>query len=414
MRVMTIDFKKVHSLAKVFEPDMTAFLRDMVVIPSESGNEKAIVNRIKSEMKRVGFDRINIDPMGNILGYIGNGSHLIAMDAHVDTVGPGNPDNWTVDPYQGKEDETAVHGLGTSDQAGGMAAMVYAAKIIKELGLESDTTLLVTGTVQEEACDGLCWMYIVEEDDIQPEFVICTEPSSGKIRWGQKGRMEILIEVEGKSAHAANPEQGDNAIFKMAPVLTELEQLAGRLKDDPLLGKGTLTVSEIFFTSPSRCAVADSCRISVDRRLTTGETIDSALEEINSLTSVRAAKAKVSVYTYNEPSYTGLIYPADCYFPSWIIKEDHPVCQTLVDAYTKLFNSQPELDNWAFSTNGTAIMGHHNIPCIGFGPGMINQAHTPDEKLLKQDLVTAAAMYAVIPKLYINRLNLKPIKTGTK
>lgn len=401
---MQINFEQVLELAHGYKAAMSNFLRDMVAIPSESRNERAILDRIRLEMESVGFDKIDIDPMGNILGYIGTGKHLIAMDAHVDTVGPGNTANWTHDPYQGYADDTNIFGLGTSDQAGGMAAMVYAGKIIKEMDLQSDYTLLVTGTVQEEVCDGLCWQYIIEEDGIRPEFVVCTEPSSGKIRRGQKGRMEIRIQVDGKSAHAAAPELGDNAIFKMGRVLADLEQLASTLKHDPFLGKGTLTVSEIYFTSPSRCAVADSCWISVDRRLTTGETVESAISEINNLPSVLETAATVDLYRYDKPSYTGLVYPTECYFPSWSLEEDHRVCKTLADAYSRLFKKSAEIDNWAFSTNGVAIMGRHNIPCIGFGPGQIDQAHTPDEKVSKQDLVDAAAMYAVIPTLYVDSL----------
>ncbi len=78
-------------------------------------------------------------------GYIGNGRRLIAMDAHVDTVGVGDPDQWEYDPYQGYEDDEIIVGRGASDQEGGMAAMVYAGKIIKDLHLEDDYTLLITG-----------------------------------------------------------------------------------------------------------------------------------------------------------------------------------------------------------------------------------------------------------------------------
>lgn len=163
-------------------------------------------------------------------------------------------------------------------------------------------------------------------------------------------------------------------------------------------------MSEIFFTSPSRCAVADSCWISVDRRLTTGETVASAISEINNLPSVLETSATVDLYRYDKPSYTGLVYPTECYFPSWSLEEDHRVCKTLADAYSRLFKKNAEIDNWAFSTNGVAIMGRHNIPCIGFGPGEIDQAHTPDEKVSKQDLVDAAALYAVLPTLYVDSL----------
>lgn len=179
------------------------------------------------------------------------------------------------------------------------------------------------------------------------------------------------------------------------------------MKDDPFLGKGTLTVSEIFFTSLSRCAVADGCWISVDRRLTTGETVEVALDEVKNLPAVQEAGAEVTLYNYDLSSYTGLVYPTECYFPAWTIEEDHPACQTLVRAYTELFDKKPHVDNWAFSTNGVAIMGRHNIPCVGFGPGQIDQAHSPNEKILKQDLSTAAAMYAVIPWLYVDQLKKK-------
>ena len=167
-----VDFKKVLALAEKYKPDMVKFLRDMVAIPSESCEEREVVLRIKEEMEKVGFDKVVIDPMGNILGYIGHGKHLIGMDAHIDTVGIGEIKNWTFDPYKGFEDDVYIGGRGTSDQEGGMASMVYAAKIIKELGLEDDYTLVITGTVQEEDCDGLCWKYIICEDNVRPEFVV--------------------------------------------------------------------------------------------------------------------------------------------------------------------------------------------------------------------------------------------------
>ena len=158
---MTIDFNSVLAQAHRYQPEMSRFLRDMIAIPSESCEEEKVIQRIKQEMETVGFDRVEIDPMGNVLGYIGSGTHLIAMDAHIDTVGVGNRENWTHDPYTGYEDDEVIYGRGASDQEGGMAAMVYAGKVIKDLGLDNDYTLLVTGTVQEEDCDGLCWLYII-------------------------------------------------------------------------------------------------------------------------------------------------------------------------------------------------------------------------------------------------------------
>lgn len=400
---MLPDFKTILAQAEKYKPEMSRFLRDMIAIPSESCGEEGVVKRIRQEMEKVGFDSVEIDTMGNVIGTIGHGKHLIAMDAHIDTVGIGEIKNWNYDPYEGFEDDEIIIGRGATDQEGGMASMVYAGKIIKELNLEDDYTLKITGTVQEEDCDGLCWQYIINEDKIKPEFVVITEPTSCNIYRGHRGRMEIKVTTHGVSCHGSAPERGDNAIYKMAPIINELRELNGKLMYNEFLGKGTLAVSEIFFSSPSRCAVADGCSISIDRRLTDGETWEYALEQIRNLPSVKAAGAEVTMYDYKRPAYTGLVYPTEAYFPTWVLGEDHPVCRTLVDAYRNLFDMEPLVDKWTFSTNAVSIMGRYKIPCIGFGPGHEDQAHAPNERTWKSELVKAAAMYAAIPMLYVQK-----------
>lgn len=394
-----MDFTLIKRTAQQYQSQMTKFLRDLVAIPGESAQEEMVIDRIRKEMESLQFDRVQIDPMGNILGFMGNGDQLIAYDAHIDTVGVGNMDNWTFDPYQGYENDEEIGGRGTSDQLGGIVSAVYGAKIMQDLDLLSGYTILVTGTVQEEDCDGLCWQYIVQENKIQPEFVVITEPTDGHIYRGQRGRMEIRVDVQGISCHGSAPERGDNAIYKMADIITEVKSLNDRLHVDEFLGKGTLAVSEIFFTSPSRCAVADSCSISIDRRLTDGETYTMALDEIRQLDAVQKHGAKVSMYTYERPSYTGLVYPTDCFFPTWVTAEDHIATQSMVAAYQGLYG-QPVVDKWTFSTNGVSIMGRFGIPCIGFGPGKEAQAHAPNEITWKADLVRCAAVYAALPTCY--------------
>ena len=297
---------------------------------------------------------------------------------------------------------------------------------------------MVVGTVQEEDCDGLCWQYIINEDKVRPEFVVSTEPTDGGIYRGQRGRMEIRIDVKGVSCHGSAPERGDNAIYKMADILqdiralnendaankTEVKGLVKMLeekynpqwKEARFLGRGTVTTSEIFFTSPSRCAVADSCSVSLDRRMTAGETWESCLEEIRALPSVKkyGKDVTVSMYEYARPSYKDLVYPIECYFPTWVIPEDHKVTKALEEAHKGLYGDErqgnaetsemrkarPLTDKWTFSTNGVSIMGRNNIPCIGFGPGAEAQAHAPNEKTWKDDLVRCAAVYAALPTLY--------------
>lgn len=395
-----MDFKAIKLQAEGYEKNMTKFLRDLIAIPGESCGEKDIINRIAEEMEMLGFDKVEIDGMGNILGYMGTGETLIGYDAHIDTVGLGELSNWDFDPYKGYETEEEIGGRGASDQLGGIVSATYGAKIMKDLGLLSDKyTVLVTGTVQEEDCDGLCWQYIYNEDKVKPEFVVITEPTNGNIYRGQRGRMEIRVEVKGISCHGSAPERGDNAIYKMADILQEIRVLNDNLHYDEFLGKGTVTVSEIFFNSPSRCAVADMCAISLDRRLTDGETYQSALEEVSNLPFVKKYKAEVSMYKYERPSYTELVYPTDCYFPTWVIPEDAPATKAMVEAYKGMYG-EPKVDKWTFSTNGVSIMGRFGIPCIGFGPGKEEEAHAPNEKTWKADLVRCAAVYAAMPTIY--------------
>jgi putative selenium metabolism hydrolase len=402
MAKTAIDYDRVREVAESYREDMVKFLRDLIKIPGESCEEEGVARRIKEEMEKLGYDKAEFDQLGNVLGWMGTGDRIISFDGHIDTVGIGEITNWKFDPYEGYENETEVGGRGASDQLGGVVSSVYGAKIAKDLGLiDDDVSLLVAGTVQEEDCDGMCWLHLIENEKIRPEFVVSTEPTDMHVYRGHRGRMEIRVEVKGISCHGSAPERGENAIYKMADILKEVEELNNHLKDDPFLGKGTVTTSQIFYTSPSRCAVADSCAISLDRRLTWGETWESAIEEIEALPSVKKHGAVVTMYKYDRPSWTGFVYEQECYFPTWVIPEDAPQTRALVDAYTNLYHA-PKVDKWTFSTNGVAIMGRHGIPCIGLGPGKEAQAHAPNEITWKEDLVRCAAIYSVMPALYVD------------
>ena len=436
---MIPDYAKIKAAAEGYKEEMTAFLREMISHPSESCEEKEVAECIAAKMRELSFDEVEIDGLGNVIGWMGAGEKIIAIDSHIDTVGVGNRTNWTADPYEGWEDEEVIYGRGGSDQEGGMAAAVYSAKMMKELGLIPEGyRLMIVGSVMEEDCDGLCWQYIVNKDGIRPEFVISTEPTDGGIYRGHRGRMEIRVDVKGTSCHGSAPERGDNAIYKMADIIADVRALnnngcgdstsiPGLVKmldpkynpdhweDARFLGRGTCTVSQIFYTSPSRCAVADSCAVSVDRRMTAGETWDSCLEEIRSLPAVKkyGEDVKVSMYMYDRPSWKGTVYETEAYFPTWINKESAAHVKALVDAHKALFGEKrigpdsqkalrdrPLTDKWTFSTNGVAIQGRYGIPCVGFGPGAESQAHAPNEITFKQDLVTCCALYAAAVSLY--------------
>ncbi len=393
----------VAALAARYTDEMATFLREMVAIPSESAAERDVIERVAREMRRVGFDEVRIDGLGNVLGRVGNGPVVVAIDGHVDTVGVGDRSTWTRDPYVGALNDGIIYGRGASDQEAGIASAVHGARIAKELGLLDGVQLWVTGTVMEEDCDGLCWQYILGEGVLTPEVVVITEPTNLGVYRGHRGRMELEVRTQGRSCHGSAPERGVNAVYLMAPIVADIEDLNRRLAEgaDPFLGKGTVTIAEIRSTSPSLCAVADSCTIHLDRRLTRGETLETAVAQIEGLGSVRRAGATVTVLDYARPSYTGLMYPTKKYYPTWVMEEDARAVRAAVAAATPVLGRPPVVDKWTFSTNGIATCGLYGVATVGFGPANEVHAHTPDDQCPVAHLTVAAQVYARFAREYL-------------
>ncbi|MEZ4996163.1 MAG: YgeY family selenium metabolism-linked hydrolase [Bacteroidales bacterium] len=385
-------YARIRELSDKYRDYTANNLARLVRIKSMTSGERDVQLELQRQMEEAGFDEVFIDGLGNVIGRIGNGKRIIAIDGHMDTVDIGSPANWNFDPLGGEIRDGFVHGRGSVDQKGGPASFVTAGRILKELGFDGDLTVYFTGTVMEEDCDGLCWKYIIEEDKIRPDLVVITEPTNLGLYRGQRGRMEMQVHFYGRSSHGSAPERGVNAIYMASRAALEIEKLTDRLAPDPCLGKGSITVTEIISQSPSLCAVSDYARIHLDRRLTTGETIESAVREIEAI--VTGMNAKVNVLTYSEKAYTGLEYGMDKYYPTWTVPEDHEAVQSGVKAFTGLFGRQPVVDKWTFSTNGIMTCGTYGIPTVGFGPGNEVLAHAPDEKVPVSDLVAASAFYA--------------------
>ncbi len=390
-------YEKILAKATALELESIRYLSDMIRIPAFSTKEKEVVEYILKEMQDACFDEAFIDPIGNVLGRIGDGERVLAFDAHIDTVYPGDLALWDIDPFDAHVKDGMVWGRGSVDQEGGMASMLTAARIIKDLGLNRHFSIWFTGTVMEEDCDGLCWQYIINEDKIVPELVVITEPTNLNIYRGHRGRMEMQVHVKGLSCHGSAPERGVNAIYKISRIALEIEKLHERLRTDAFLGKGSVCVTEVYFTGPSQCAVPDSARIHLDRRLTAGETKESAVAEVRQACELAGEPdADIEVLTYSEAAFTGLVYPTQKYFPTWVTPPDSPWLEAARSAYEQTLKRVPKVDKWTFSTNGVAIAGMHKIPCIGMGPGNEVYAHAPNEATPIQHLTEAAAFYAAL------------------
>ncbi|MFH2204390.1 MAG: YgeY family selenium metabolism-linked hydrolase [Elusimicrobiota bacterium] len=393
-----VDRKLLNKTIKKYRPAMVKFARDIIATPSFSGQEGPLVKLIAKEMRKVGFDAVKIDKMGNIIGRIGSGRKKIMVDAHIDTVGIGDKSAWKWDPFKGKYENGVIYGRGATDQKLSMVSMVYGGKLIKDLKMQGDYTYYAVGSCLEEDCDGLPILHIVNKEKLKPDYVVITEPTCLRVYRGHRGRMEMKVVVKGRSCHASAPERGINAVAHMSHIIQEITELNKKLKTDPFIGKGTVAVTKIECETPSLNAVPDECTIYLDRRLTVGETRKSSVAEIKKLKSVKKYQGKVSVLDYETKAWTGLKVGQEKYFPTWVTPRNHKLVKAAEQAGHTALGKPPIVDKWVFSTNGVASSGRLKIPTIGFGPADEVLAHTVKEKMKVDDLLKAAVFYAAIPQ----------------
>lgn len=381
---------------------MGRFLTDLISTPSLSRREQAVAQRIGEEMTALGYDEVTLDGLGSVMGRIGAGPVHIVFDSHIDTVDVGDPRSWRTGPFEPTIERGVLYGRGASDNKAATAAMVHGAGLIKRLGDDgSRYTLHVVGTVQEEDCDGLALEYLLTNAIPGAEVVVLGEATNLDVYRGHRGRAEFAINTRGRAAHASAPERGVNAIYRMQPIIEQIERLNDRLAVDPFLGKGTVVLSKIEAQTPSLNAVPDGCTIYLDRRLTIGESVESARSELEALPAVQQGDATLELSRYEGTAYTGLTLSLDKSFPTWVIPEDHPAVRAGVEASRRALGRTPNVGRWVFSTNGVASAGRLGIPTIGFGPANEVHAHTADDQCPLDHLPVAAAWYAAFPEAYL-------------
>ncbi|MEE8584945.1 MAG: YgeY family selenium metabolism-linked hydrolase [Acidobacteriota bacterium] len=334
-----------------------------------------------------------------MVGRIGHGERILLFDSHIDTVGIGDAAQWEWDPFQGKVENGMLYARGALDEKGSTPGMIYGMALARDLGLLEGFTLYYLGNI-EEACDGVACQAFHEWEKVTPDFVVIGEPTKMQVYRGHKGRLEMEVVSKGKSAHAASNFLGDNAIYKMLPVIDKIDKMDAVLPDDDFLGQGRITVSRISSISPSDNSVPDECRIFIDRRVTFGESKQSVLESIGQiLPPGRDGEFQVQELVYDTPSHTGAVFEYEKYFPAWAIPESHPLVAAGKGAVKAIWQRDKPAGKWDFSTNGNYWCGKAGIPCIGFGPGDEIYAHSVQEHVPLQDVVEATKFYALLPEM---------------
>jgi putative selenium metabolism hydrolase len=373
------------------------FMRELCAIPSYESQIQKVGERAATEMQKLGFEKIWWDKMGNIVGQIGTGPTKLLYDSHIDTVGVGDPAQWGWDPFEGKVENGILFARGACDEKGSTPGMIYGLALAKELGLLDGFTAYYFGNM-EEWNDGSAPHAFVVTEGIRPDYVVIGEPTKMQVYRGHKGRVEMKVVAKGKSAHAASNFLGDNAIYKVLPVIDAISKLEPQLGDDPFLGHGRITVTDMAVKTPSINAVPDEATVYIDRRITFGEEPQGVLAQVKAVIGERS-DMEASILVYDEPSYTGFRFPLDKIYPSWAYPEDHPFVRAGVQAGEMLWGGKMPTGKWDFSTNGCYWAGTAGIASIGFGPGDEIHAHTVIDQVSLDDVVRATEWYALLPGL---------------
>ncbi len=380
------------------------FLREIVAIPSMNGQLKEVGDRVIAEMNKLGFEETRFDKMGNVLGRIGSGPKVIVFDSHIDTVGIGDAAEWPWDPFKGKIENGRLYARGACDEKGSTPGMVYGLAIARDLGLLDGYTAYYFGNM-EEWCDGIAPNAFVEADPkVKPDFVVIGEPTKMRVYRGHKGRIELKITAFGKSAHAASHYLGDNAVYKMMAVITQIRELDRRFRlgmgAHPVQGNPSVAVTDVSARTASINAVPDQFTIYLDRRITSNEPREEVIAQIKGLIpDYLQNEIHVEELFYDEPSYTGFVFPVSKYYPAWLLDDAHPLTQAGQATIEALWGEKRPLGTWDFSTNGTYWAGKAGIPSIGFGPGDEKTAHMQDENVPLDEVVAATEFYALLPKI---------------
>ena len=397
---MTDKAKEIQKRVEAAREDIIEFMREIVAIPSMDSKIGEVGGRIQAEMKKLGFDEVRFDKMGNTIGRIGNGRRVMVYDSHIDTVGIGDSSSWQWDPFKGKVEDGVLYARGACDEKGSTPGMIYGLAIARDLGLLDGWTVYYCGNM-EEWCDGIAPNTFVEVDPgVKPDFVVIGEPTKMLVYRGHKGRLEMKVTAKGKSAHAASNHLGDNAIYKLLPVIAGIRDLEPKLGDHEFLGHGKITVSDMHVKTPSINAVPDEAIIYIDRRMTFGETKEAVKKQVEDLIPAEFKDTvKLEELFYDEPSYTGFVFPVDKYFPAWAYEENHPLVQAGQEARQLIGLPEAKPGKWNFSTNGIYWAGKAGISSIGFGPGDEETAHTVNDSVSLDDMVKATEFYAILPSL---------------
>lgn len=388
--------------------DVIRFATELIRTPSLSGDEGAVAARVMDEMRRLGYDDVFSDEVGNVVGVIrgtGNGQSVLFC-SHLDTSEPGDPDLWERSPYEAVEVDGALVGLGASDSKGAIASQVYAGALSKIGGAPLAGDVIVAGVVMAERAEGFGISQLFDvtlpAHGLRPALVVMGDPTGLDVFLGQRGRLELEVVTIGRTSHASAPWLGVNAAYKMVPVIEGVHELASTLPSHPFLEKSTIALTNLACTPARYSIIPDRCIASLDRRYLPSESLDTIIMQVQSLINRVAAKdpefkGEARVRVARETSYTGVTREVPKLLTPFVTSERDPLVARAVGALEALGHS-PHFDKWYFSTEGGYVSSVVGLPTIGYAPGEEKVSHTPYDRVRIDNLMTCVAGSAAIAR----------------
>jgi len=385
------------------DEELVELLRELVAIPSmnpyraaalEPGfGEAALAERVAAFLRQAGLavELQEVAPgrpsvlarLDSAQPAIRNPQSAILFVAHLDTV---PVEGMTIAPFAGEVRDGRLYGRGACDNKGSLAAMLTALRRVAA-ARSNPCPILFAATADEES--GYRGIRSVlrhfgpqsairnPQSAIAPRAAFVGEPTSLKIIIAHRGVVRWAVAAQGKSAHSAHPEQGVNAIYRMASVVSGLEALAARIRQrppHPLVGPPTLSVGTIH-GGHSVNTVPDRCVIEVDRRLVPGESADAAEAEVRALVEARGATME-------------RFFAAGAFE----VPRDAAVVGMAVEAVEAVLGRDAEVVGVAYATEAPEVFDA-GIPCVVLGPGDGSKAHSADEFIALDQLEAAERIY---------------------
>ncbi|MGH8708249.1 MAG: M20 family metallopeptidase [Burkholderiales bacterium] len=308
----------------------------------------------------------------------GNGGRApLCLTGHLDVV-PLGTRAWSRDPFKGETDGDKLYGRGTSDMKSGVAAIMLAARAFARKLQGTPGIVLVLTASEENGCIGSRHLAELPKLMGKAGALVVGEPTSNHPYVGHKGSLKFHADFRGVSAHGSMPELGENAIYKAARAVSQLEAFDFRQPAHPVMGTATLSVGT-FEGGSGVNLVPDAARIGVDVRTLPGMDHAALLERL------RAAMGKdVQIDTFSD-------LPA-----VWTAPEAEWM-QRVFEVCTPFLRARPEVRTATYMTDAANLRKvYGEVPTVVLGPGEPQMAHQTDEYCSMERIRQSVEIYEKI------------------